>query len=144
VHAKVNLTVMSTALNYNRQHELTENFILSNERLTCCLNTMLKEENYTHTHSLYWKNGELMLLATSHAAVPNMLCHLNQRPFLHTNICWFWISARKSLWSQKWRGWHGWNGRRKAENERTCNEWGGDWCSAELLITFYVSEIQSS
>lgn len=86
MHAEVNFTVMSTALNYNRPHELTENFVLSNERLTCCLNTMLKE-NYTHALSFCWKNGELTCLATSHATVPNMLCHLNEQLFLQTNIC---------------------------------------------------------
>lgn len=87
MHAEANFTVMSTALNYNRPRELNEKFLLSNERLTCCLNTMLKGELHIHTFSLYGKNGKLTFLATSRTTVPNMLCHLNEQPFLQTNIC---------------------------------------------------------
>lgn len=53
--AEVYFTVVFTALNYKKPHELAENLILSKEKFTCCLNTMLKE-NYTHTLILLEKH----------------------------------------------------------------------------------------
>lgn len=44
-------------------------------------------------------------------------------PFFHVGLTFF-ILVGESIWPQKWRGWYGRNGRRKAKNEGTCNEWG--------------------
>lgn len=83
MHAEVNFTVMSKALNYNRPHELTENSILSNnDRLTCCLNTVIRDL-YLYRHL---EDGELIFSAVFHTTVPHMLSDLNEQPFLQSNI----------------------------------------------------------